>query len=312
MIRHYIAAIARLTLLIWGHPANKHRRMRALASGALWQAYKRAVGKPIDIRVHGQLWFRCYPDSHDASRMVYFSGLPDPSEMIFMSRYLRPGDRFIDAGANVGIYTLLAAKIVGPSGHVIAFEPDPGVAERLMENVLRNDLAWVTIKSCAVADTAGTFAFTVGADTANTLCGLATSSPATRTVQTVTLDAEIKGEGYTMCKMDIEGAEFRALKGASTLLENATPPVWQLELTNRTLARFGSSVAEVQEWLRARGFDLWSYDHETNELHVWTMKPRSPGRVGDALAIARSALPMVQRRLGISAQAGPEIRGAGQ
>ena len=55
--------------------------------------------------------------------MIYFNRLPDPAEMLFLKRYRCPGDGPIDAGANVGVYTLLMAGLVGSSGRVLAFEP---------------------------------------------------------------------------------------------------------------------------------------------------------------------------------------------
>src|SRR4029079_6403356 len=136
-------AALNLTRLIWGHPANRGRRVRAVSLFVGWQFYKRLLRRPIDVTERGGLRFKCYPDSQDAGRMIYFNRLPDPAEMTFIKRYLRPGDAFIDAGANVGIYTLFAAQLVGPSGSVIAFEPDPGAADRLRENVDRNGQTWV-------------------------------------------------------------------------------------------------------------------------------------------------------------------------
>ena len=66
---------------------------------------------------------RCYPDSPSASAMIYCHDSPDFHEMNFIRRYLRAGDTFLDIGANIGVYSLLAASRVGPSGRVVAFEP---------------------------------------------------------------------------------------------------------------------------------------------------------------------------------------------
>jgi hypothetical protein len=82
--------ILRLAALVWTHPANRGHRMLAAAKAALWQLRKRVMKSPIDLPFHG-LTIRCYPDSHDASRVIYFNGLPDPTEMTFAKHYLRPG-----------------------------------------------------------------------------------------------------------------------------------------------------------------------------------------------------------------------------
>lgn len=120
-----LTTVRDLTELMWNHPANAHHRLRAFAKAGAWQVYKRVIGRPFTMRVYEDLRIRCYADSHQPGRLIYFGGLPDFEEMTFMQRYLRPGDGFIDAGANVGLYTLLAAKLVGPTGAVHAFEASP-------------------------------------------------------------------------------------------------------------------------------------------------------------------------------------------
>lgn len=129
--------LARTLGLIYNHPANRTRRIRALAVYVLWQTNKRLLGKPWDVDYHG-LKLRIHPDSHSASAALYFNGLPDYSEMLFMRHYLRGGDNFLDIGANVGVYSIFAASLVGPTGRVHAFEPNPAVTEHLRENIRLN------------------------------------------------------------------------------------------------------------------------------------------------------------------------------
>ena len=259
--------------------------------------YKRTVGRPIDIRAFGSLTFRCYANSHDASRMIYFSGLPDPHEMIFLKHYLRPGDAAIDAGANVGVYTLFMANLVGPEGRVTAFEPGDTASERLAENVALNHLSQVTIRKAALADFKGTADFNQDEDTSNALSSLRDSGSGKRPVSVVTLDSEIGEADFAVCKMDVEGAEFAALRGAEGCLSRLNPPVWLLELTNRTMKRSGSSVDELRSWLKERGYELWTYVPDANLLEPWVERPRKAGRVGDAIAIADRRLEEVRARL---------------
>jgi FkbM family methyltransferase len=293
----FTRTIATIAELVWNHPANDGRRLRALASAGGWQLYKRTIGRPIDIRAFG-LKFRCHPDSGDAGRMIYFNRLPDPAEMLFLLRYLRPGDSAIDAGANVGIYTLLMATVVGTNGSVLAFEPADKAFAYLTKNVVMNDLRQVTLRKAAIADFCGTADFNQGEDEANALSSLRESPLGRHPVDVVTLDSEIAGARYAVCKIDVEGAEFAALKGAERSLRGTNPPVLLLELTNRTLVRSGSSVEEVKSWLKERGYELWSYLPDTNLLEPWVERPRKPGHVGDAIAIADAALGEVRLRLG--------------
>jgi FkbM family methyltransferase len=280
--------------IIWNHPANRGRRVRALAKSAAWQLYKRTIRKPIDVPALGYR-FRCYADSHDASRMIYFNGCPDPSEMEFIRRYLRPGDRVIDAGANVGVYSLLFASLIGRGGFVLAFEPDPQSADRLRENLAINSITNIRVRQAALSIKPGMEPFTQGADTGNTLYSLKTYDRPPQMVEVTTFDREIHSDSYALCKMDIEGAELDALKGAATSLRRLSPPVWVMELSEKNLARSSHSVADVEAFLATHGYHLWRYD--SGELVPFVSMDRKPGRVGDGIAIAENAGEMVRARL---------------
>jgi FkbM family methyltransferase len=197
--------------VIWEHPANRRCRVRSLARSAGWQIWKRLIGKPFNFTIYDDVKVRCFSDGHEAGRIIYFNGWPDPAEMMFTKRFLRQGDRYIDAGANIGIYTLLAAKLVGETGHVVAFEPDLKAFSRLSGNIRDNGLTnAVTLRQAALAGAKGTAEFTAGIDSGNSLAYLAPKAARTQTVELTTLDSELGGDTYAMCKMDLEGAEFVA------------------------------------------------------------------------------------------------------
>ena len=77
-----------------------------------------------------------------------------------MLDFLRPGDTFIDAGANIGLFTLLALSVVGDKGHVHAFEPNPLVAAMLRESLALNAADNVTVHEIGLSDVEGSAAFT--------------------------------------------------------------------------------------------------------------------------------------------------------
>jgi hypothetical protein len=108
---------------IWNHRANNNRRLTVIIYGVAWQLYKRITGYHFDIKIFYNIKIRCYPNSTSASSLIYCSGMPDFHEMRFMKDYLRKGDGFIDVGANIGAYTLLAASLVGSSGRVDSIHP---------------------------------------------------------------------------------------------------------------------------------------------------------------------------------------------
>ena len=80
----------------------------------------------------------------------YFNGDVEPEVQAVLGKYLRPGMTVYDIGANIGFFSLLAARLVGAAGRVTAFEADPEIAARLRENVVRNQGAPISVEEKAV------------------------------------------------------------------------------------------------------------------------------------------------------------------
>ena len=99
-----------------------------------------------------------------ASREAYFIGRYEPQETCVARSILRPGDVFVDVGANCGYFTLLAAGLVGPSGRVVAVEAHPEIYETLRRSLGLNHLPYVTAGNVAVADGPGTLSMLVDAE----------------------------------------------------------------------------------------------------------------------------------------------------
>ena len=278
---------------IWLHPANQGMRLNALYKAVKWQIYKRLTWHHLDIQVYN-MTFRIYPDSRSASSVMYFNGFPDFHEMMFIKHYLKPGDAFIDVGANVGVYSLLAASLVGNNGSVDAFEPNPKALERLRENILLNKLYWVRIHASVVGSESGTVPFlNLSEDTCSRLVAEYETHPHLTKVPCVVLDQVLIGS-YAMGKMDIEGAEPLALKGAERLLSRSNPPVWQLELAGYS-KRYGYHTHEIIEWLNARGYEIALYDSKTRSLNF----TREPWKLGaqNVLAVAQDSKEWVKERI---------------
>ncbi len=141
---------------------------------------------------------------------------------------VKPGSVFFDIGAHVGFFTLLASQLVTPSGKVFAFEPMPRNV-RLLERHLRlNKLQNVTVVEAAVAEKIGTTLFAAGPSYAKGSMAHATPDGAI-SVNTLALD-DLVGKGEVplpdFIKMDIEGAELLALKGARELLTKGHPTIF--------------------------------------------------------------------------------------
>ena len=131
-----------------------------------------------------------------------------------LSRALRPGDVFFDLGAYVGPFTLLASRLVGPTGRVVAFEPDPGTRALLERNLAANAVTNVTVVPCAVGDHAGTVRFVASGDSVGRV-----GAAGDLEVRQVTLDGYCAEHGLqpTVMKVDIEGGEAGALDGSAAV-----------------------------------------------------------------------------------------------
>lgn len=276
---------------IWEHPNNSGRRMRALSRFAAWQAYKRLTDRSLALEIFPGVRMRCHPDSSSVAAQIYSHGAADFAEMSFLRHYLRAGDRFLDVGANEGVYAMLAANIVTPNGEVHAFEPVPVTAGRLAENARLNGFRHVHLHECAVGAEPGSVRFSTNRGAMNHI-ELNSGTENTIDVPVTTLDDEVRGE-FALGKMDVEGAELFALRGARTSLANSNPPAWILEL-NGMCERFGFACEDVASALRDSGFELYLYDPATRTLTTrrepWKESP-------NIIAIANSRLSSVKERL---------------
>ena len=150
---------------------------------------------------------------------VYEQGAYGPDEA------LREGQIVVDLGGHIGAFACLAARRVGPTGRVLACEPAPDTAALLRENLRRNGFTWATVIEAAVGEREGEARLFVpnkasdnpAANSLNTIEGRAT-----HLVRLTTLDRLVAEQGLTRIdhlKIDIEGAELRALQGASRALD---------------------------------------------------------------------------------------------
>src|SRR5688500_14461311 len=141
--------------------------------------------------------------------------------MAFVLHALRPTDLFLDVGANIGSYTVLASKVVG--ANCVAIEPIAKTVAHLRDNLALNAIEdRVRVEACAVGETAGTVRMTPNEDSINRVIEADAGSRDVVEVPCRTLD-EIIGSGPVpqIMKMDIEGLELPALRGATRMLSNS-------------------------------------------------------------------------------------------
>lgn len=182
-------------------------------------------------------------------------GLYELDTLRLLRRLLRPGDHFVDCGANIGYFTLAAARRVGADGRIDAFEPDPLNSARLAANLKANGSpAHVRVHPVALSDAAGqaTFYHPTG-DSRNhgeaSLFAPTGVQTQAYTVRTARLDQEID-RPPVLIKMDIEGAELSALRGMARLLQSQSPPQLIIEHNPESAATAGHRSGDLLRFLR--------------------------------------------------------------
>jgi FkbM family methyltransferase len=161
---------------------------------------------------------------------IYFEGGGEPEVQAALLEHLRPGMTFYDIGANIGFFSLLAGRIVGSSGHVVAFEADPEVAERLRENISRNAFSQIQVQENAVWSEPRDvfFARTDPANSPDRGLGHVVDQGGEGTIRVgaVSLDDFAHTSiAPDFLKCDVEGAESEVFRGAQKLLEEKRPRI---------------------------------------------------------------------------------------
>jgi FkbM family methyltransferase len=172
------------------------------------------------------LWLHLNP----RTGQTYFEGGGEPEVQEVLRKHLRAGMTFYDIGANIGFFSLLAARIVGKEGRVVAFEADPEVAVRLREHVARNAFSWITVEEKAVWSEPRIvfFARTDLATSPDRGLGHIVSSGAGDAIQVsaVSLDDYVPTQATPdFLKCDVEGAEVEVFRGAERLLKEKRPGI---------------------------------------------------------------------------------------
>jgi FkbM family methyltransferase len=188
---------------------------------------------------------------------------------------LNRGDTVWDVGANTGLLSMFAAKLVGKRGHVVAFEPSPDVFGVLQQNV--NGISSITVSEVGIGSTNGTATFAA--------CGLSPEGAFVRelverhcgeenvqdiAVQIHSIDHLIEHALYpcpSLIKIDVEGFELEVLKGGKRFLA-AERPILIIEIHPYHLSRSGGDDRQLFSLLRELGYDWKVIDRNPNSLYT--------------------------------------------
>ena len=193
-----------------------------------------------------------------------YTRLHEFPEMAFVLHAIRAGDLFVDIGANIGAYTVLAASI--PGARCAAFEPAPETFQRLAENIRLNDFgSRVNANQMALGSEDGDLLFTKGLDSVNHVATPDDNAENRTTVPVRRLDSVLENENPVVMKIDVEGYEMRVLEGADAILKNPALIGVVLEM-NGSGARYGIDEKEIDKLMVDRGFTASSYDPHARKL----------------------------------------------
>jgi len=276
------------------HPLNRRAPVRAIARVMAWQLATRLRSDTAVVPFVGGTRLLVRRGMTGATGNVY-CGLHEFEDMGFVLHALRPDDLFVDIGANVGSYTVLAAGAVG--ARCIAFEPAAPAYRALLDNLRLNDLTErVEVRKEALAAVAGEAEFTAGLDTVNHVVAGDERPSGTERVLITTLDAALAERAPAIIKMDVEGYETAVVLGADRTLRSPVLRAVLLEL-NGSGARYGFDERSLHERMLAYHFTPAAYDPLRRLLRTreWSqgssgnvLYVRDPAEMGLHLATARA------------------------
>ena len=192
---------------------------------------------------------------------LHRAGLMGASERVALGHLVRPGMTVLDVGANLGLYSLFLASGAGPSGRVIAFEPDPDLFALLRENCAANSAANVEAHNLALGASPGRMVLSrLTLNSGDNHLGESRDSTFRRPVEVevAALDILMEGLRPDLIKVDMQGWELKVLKGMESLLRRVEAVGIYLEVCPKWLRRAGDGPAQLFDYLQSLGFRIYS------------------------------------------------------
>lgn len=238
------------------HPVNRNRKVRAVMEYGFIQIAARMVPGDVCVKFPNSTRLLISPDMKGAAHYIT-PGLCEFEEMSFVMHFLRPGELFVDVGANVGAFTVLAAGVAG--AQVVAFEASPDTYEMLARNLRLNNFGdRVNAIQAAAGRSEGTTKFSSGLGTESCVASAANINGAV-TVHMTTLDKVLVAHPPTLLKVDVEGFETEVFAGATRTLRQPELRAIIVE-RNDSGSRYGFDEEPLHREIQQCGFVPCTYD----------------------------------------------------
>ncbi len=205
-------------------------------------------------------------DKDDVAMSGYLAlGSYEPETIKIFKDLLKEGATVVDIGTNIGYYTVIAGKRVGPKGKVFAYEPNRDSFNLLQQNIKINNFKNITPVNIALSDSLGRRVLYFGDNKCTHSFSDNRKTGRNELVETDTLDNSLKKHGspkIDMIKMDIEGAEILALEGMIETIERSPGLIIFTEFYPKAIRRLGKSPIEFLKKMQGLGFSIFAIDED--------------------------------------------------
>jgi FkbM family methyltransferase len=225
---------------------------------ALWWGYRFRPAPRISRLRSGPLIWTAEIDH--LQLLIYYLGTFEPHCLPYLRAVLPLGGTVLDVGANIGVYSIESAAVVGPAGRVIAIEAAAPHAASLRHNLKLNSFSHVSVFETAVGAVAGSATLrrrtgdNLGMYSLGAIEGVEAEIVSVRTIDDVLVECQITE--LDLIKMDIEGSEYNALVGATKSLQQFRPAIL-IEINDAALRSCGSSARQVLDLLHGLQYRGW-------------------------------------------------------
>ncbi|AQU71002.1 FkbM family methyltransferase [Streptomyces niveus] len=213
-------------------------------------------------------------------RYLYMFGVWEPHMTRWLQSRLGSGDTFLDVGANIGYYSVLAAQLVGDRGHVVAIEASSAFHQKLQQQARLNDARNIRTVNGAVSDERRTLIFVLASSSnmgANSIVPYDGPAESSFEVEAFPLGELLTPEEIStarVIKIDVEGAEGSVVRGMIPLLDKLRPECEiTVEVTPDRMAQLGDSAEELMQTMQEHGFHAYRLSNEyTPESYVAALR----------------------------------------